>query len=85
MAFSTLGAQVVRVHGVEFPALGAVAAHEPSYREMPESKLWRYVIYMALLDARGQFIGVNHSSRRYVRQRAEQWLSSPRRDPGSFL
>jgi hypothetical protein len=61
-----------------------VNLESPGCQDLPELQLWRQVLLLAIMDCRGQLVGVARYDKRYAQQRAHAWIFSPRKDPGSF-
>jgi hypothetical protein len=58
-----------------------VNIESPPGKESPEVQLWREVLWLAILDCRGESaVGTS----RYAQQTAHAWIFSTREDPGSF-
>ena len=57
----------------------------PPGKESPELQLWREVLLLAVLDCRGESVIGSQQDKRYAQQRAQAWMFSKRKDPGSFF
>jgi hypothetical protein len=59
---------------------------EPSpYKDPPEIELWRAVLLQAVVECRGgESVPGTQQDKRYAQQRAQAWIFSTRKDPGSF-
>jgi hypothetical protein len=61
-----------------------VNLQSPPCQESPELQLWREVLLLAIMDCRGQSVGVKPHDKRSVQWRARAWIFSTCDDPGSF-
>jgi hypothetical protein len=56
----------------------------PPSKESPELQLWCAVLLLAIMDCRGESVIGTKRDKCYVQQRAQAWIFSTRKDPGSF-
>jgi hypothetical protein len=64
--------------------MSAVGLESPPCQELPELQLWREVLFLAILDCRGESVAGTQYNK-HDQQRAQAWMCSTREHPGSFL